>query len=256
MLIVKSFATPIVWVLALLILGLVLTAPSRRRRLFTAGRLLLFLGVALLIALSLNPVANWLAYPLESRYRQPAADVLDRLDLVVVLGGGTLPASPLRPGTELGKYSLPRFYHGVRFFRQSGADLLAFCGGPPREGAESEAQVMKAMAMDLGVPAERIVAETESHNTFENLANLARLLPVGEGRRIGLVTAATHMRRSCRVAVRQFPHDTIIPIPVHFTYDPIGWSQDSVVPSVRHLERSTVALREWVGLVWYRLRHR
>lgn len=255
MLIVKSFATPMVWVLALLVLGLMLTAPGRRKRFFAAGRLLLFLGVALLLALSLKPVANLLTYPLESRYPRPGPEVLDRLDLVVVLGGGAIPAGPLRPEAELGKHSYPRLCQGVRVFRHSGAELLAFCGGPPRDGAESEAHVMKAVAVDLGVPEQKIVTEAQSHNTFENLAYLARVLPAGQGRRIALVTSATHMRRSHGVAIRQFPHDTIVPLPVHFTHDPTGWSQESLVPSAGNLERSTAALREWIGLLWYRLRY-
>jgi uncharacterized SAM-binding protein YcdF (DUF218 family) len=256
MLIVKSFATPIVWVLALLVLGLILTTRGRSKRLFVAGRLLLLMSVVLLTALSLNPVADLLTYPLESRYPHASPQGVGELDLVVVLGGGTLPAGPLRPQADLGKYSYPRFYHGVRIFRQSHAPLLAFCGGPPRPGAQSEAQLMKSMALHLGVPEEKIVAEIRSHNTFENLAYLAPLLPAGRNRQIGLVTSATHMRRSHEVAVRQFPDDTIVPIPVHFTYDPTGWSQESIVPSARHLERSTVALHEWIGLLWYRLRHR
>jgi len=256
MLVVKSFATPMVWVLTLLVLGLVLSRPGRRKRLFAAGRFLLLLGVMLLAALSLNPVANLLVYPLEARYQRPGPEALRELDLVVVLGGGSLPAGHLRPEAELGRHAYPRFYHGVRVLRESDAGLLAFCGGPPRPGAESEADVMKAMALRLGVPPEKILTETQSHNTFENLALLVRLLPDGQGRRIGLVTSAVHMRRSHAVALRQFPHDTIVPIPVHFTYDPMGWSQDSVVLSAGNLERSTMALHEWIGLVWYRLRDR
>ena len=96
MFIVKSFATPIVWVLLLLVLGLALARKRQRNRLFAMGRLLLLTGTVLLLALSLSPVANFLTYPLESRYRSPAAEDLDRLDVVVVLGGGTYPSGHLR----------------------------------------------------------------------------------------------------------------------------------------------------------------
>jgi uncharacterized SAM-binding protein YcdF (DUF218 family) len=212
--------------------------------------------LVLLVVLSLHPVANWLSYPLESQYRMPPPEALRGLNLVVVLGGGSLPAGYLRQEAELGWYSYPRFYHAVCVFRDSHAGLLAFCGGPPREGAESEAQIMKTMALRLGVPEDQILAETTSHTTFENLANLARLLPPGQGRRIGLVTSALHMRRSCKVFAGQFPRDTLVPIPVHCTYDPVGWSQGSFVPSAGNLEQSTAALHEWIGLLWYALRHR
>jgi len=261
MLVLKSFATPTTWVLVLLVLGLILTRQGRRRAAKSGvsarrGRFLLLAGTGLLIAFSCKPVANFLTYPLESAYQPPPLEALSGLDIVVVLGGGLHPAGYLRQEAQLGRYAYPRFYHGVRIFRESHAGLLAFCGGPPRNGAESEAQIMKGMAVHLGVPEERILAETTSHTTFENATHLAGLLPAGQGRRIGLVTSAVHMRRSHRILTGQFPHDTIVPIPVYYTYDPTGWSQDSLVPSAGNLEQSTMALHEWIGLLWYSLRHR
>jgi hypothetical protein len=75
MVVVKSFTTPLVWVLVLLVLSLILTRPGRRKRLFAVGRWSLLLGTVLLFAFSLNPVANVLAYPLESQYEFPPAFV-------------------------------------------------------------------------------------------------------------------------------------------------------------------------------------
>ncbi len=256
MLVVKSFTTPLVWALVLLVLGAALTRPGQRKRLFAAGRLLLLLGILLLAGLSLKPVANALTYPLESRYPPPSPEALNQLDVIVVLGGGMRPSGALRQEADLDEFSYPRFCRAVRVLRQNNAGLLAFCGGPPWPEAESEAEVMKTIALDLGVPAEKMLTETESHNTFQNLANLARLLPAGQGRRIGLVTSAMHMRRSVGVFARQFPHDTVVPIPVDYSYDPNRLIQRAFVPSVRHLEQSTSALHEWIGLLWYRLRHR
>ena len=213
-------------------------------------------GTLLLLALSLNPVANSLTYSLESQYRSPPAQALDRLDVVVVLGGGIHPAGHLRQEAELSRFSYPRFYHGLRVFQQSHAGLLAFCGGPGPEGGESEAERMRAMVLFLGVPQDKIVTEETSRTTFENIANLARLLPAGQDRRIGLVTAAIHMRRSHAVSQRQFPGDTIIPIPVYYTYDPAATFLQNFVPTSGNLEKSTVALHEWIGLLWYKLRGR
>ncbi len=253
---VKSFTTPVVWVLLLLVLGLVLTRNGGRKRLITAGRLLLLAGTVLLLALSLRPVANFLTYPLEAQYRSPPPEALDRLDIVVVLGGGIYPTGHLRREAELSSFSYPRFYHGVRIFQQSHANLLAFCGGPGRVGTETEAETMRAMALAQGVPPDKILAEQTSRTTFENIANLARLLPAGQGRRIGLVTTALHMRRSYTVCQKQFPGDTIIPIPVYYTYDPAATFLGNFVPSSGNLEKSTVALHEWIGLLWYKLRGR
>ena len=256
MVVVKSFTTPLFWVLVLLVLSLILTRPGRKKRLLTIGRWSLLIGTILLSAFSLNPVANVLAYPLESQYQLPPAEVLDTLDIVVVLGGGAHPPGPLRPQAELSRYSYPRFYHGVRIFQQSHAHLLAFCGGPIREGVVSEGETMKSMAVGLGVPEEKILAETTSRTTFENISNLSRLLPAGQNRRIGLVTAAVHMWRAYGVFCRQFPHEIVVPIPVQATYEPRGWDYRSLVPNANNLDRSSMALHEWIGLLWYKLRGR
>jgi len=256
MLVVKSFATPIAWVLVLLLLGLVLTRQGGRKRLLGVGRFLLLAGTALLVGFSSKPVADWLTYLLESQYQPPPAPTLRGLDVVVVLGGGVYPSGHLRQEAELSKYTYPRFYHGVRIFKENQVGLLAFCGGPPRQGGESEADTMRGMALRLGLPEDKVIAETTSRTTFENLANLARLLPAGQGRRIGLVTSAVHMPRSHRVFVQQFPQDTVVPIPVYYTYDPRGWSVDTFTLSSGNLEQSNAALHEWIGLLWYSLRHR
>jgi len=261
MVVLKSFTTPMLWVLVLLVLGLILTHQTRRRNpkprvSMRVGRFLLLLGLALLVALSLNPVANLLTYPLEARYPPPSPEALGTLDVVAVLGGGVRPSDSFRPEAELTVHSYPRFYRGVQVFRQTNAGLLAFCSGVGRAGGESEAETMKTLALRLGVPAERILAETQSQNTFENVANLARMLPAGQERRIGLVTSAIHMWRSYRVCAQQFPHDTIVPIPAYYAYEPTGWRVESFLPSAGNIERSTMALHEWIGLVWYSLRHR
>jgi uncharacterized SAM-binding protein YcdF (DUF218 family) len=251
---VKSFATPIVWVLLLMILGLIGTRFSRGRRLFKVGWCFLLAAFLILLALSLDPVANLLAHSLESRHPSPSPEVLATLDVVVVLGGGLYPAGHLRKQDELAREAYPRFFRGVKYFQESDADVLAFCGGPPRGTQVSEAQVMRSMAVSLGVPEDKTVIESTSRNTMENAAKLAVLLP-GEGRRIGLVTSATHMMRSKWVFERVFPRDTIVPMPVYFTFDPTDWLSRRMVPSVGNLDRSTVALHEWIGILWYVLRY-
>lgn len=256
MVIVKSLATPVVWVLVLLVVGLILTRRSRRRKgVFRIGWYAVLLGTILLFTLSLSLVADLLAYSLECRYSPPQPDVLDTVAIVVVLGGGVRPSGGLRVEAGLSECAYPRLYEGVKAFKASGASLLVCCGGRPWEGAESEAEVMKAMAIAMGVSEDRILAETRSHNTMQNAACLAELLPAGQDRQIGLVTTATHMLRSVKVFERHFAGDTIVPIPANYTSGSRLWMFDSFVPSSRCLERSTVALHEWLGLLWYWVRY-
>lgn len=253
MFIVKSLATPLVWVLILLVLGLVWVKFSRRKA--HLGWYAVLLATLILLAFSFPPFANMLTYSLESRVPIPTDDALSRLDVVVVLGGGGYPSGGFRREAELADRSYPRLYHGVRIFQQGHARLLAFCGGVLRAGKESEADIMKAMALQLGVPADQILTETDSSNTMENAAGLADVLPKGAGRCIGLVTSATHMLRSVQRFRKQFPDDTVVPIPVHYRYDPDPWSMKGLRPSVESLAESTAAVHEWIGLLWYAVRY-
>ena len=255
MFVIKSFAAPLIWVLLSLSLGLIFMKLSRKRVLPTLGRYLVLFGTLTLLLLSFPPFANVLTYSLESRVSVPTVEALDTLDVVVVLGGGGRPSGGLRKEAELADQSYPRLYHGVRLFREGHADLLAFCGGEIREGKESEAEIMKVMAMQLGVPEDKIVTETNSRNTMENASGLAQQLPAESGRRIGLVTTATHMFRSAQTFRLQFPNDTIVPIPVHHHYDPDPWRIKGLRPSVTALEESTAAIHEWIGLLWYAIRY-
>lgn len=255
MFLIKSFAMPLVWVLGLLVVGLVLMKCSRRRRAPKVGWVLVFVGTLLLLVFSFPPFANMLTYSVESRVPVPDGEVLSSLDAIVVLGGGGFPSGGFRSEAELSGRSYPRLYHGVRLFQQGHAEAIAFCGGEIREGKEAEAEIMKAMALQMGVPAEKIITETASTNTYENAAGLAELLGGGSNRRIGVVTSATHVLRSAQTFARHFPDDTIVPIPVHHQYDPDPWRIKNLRPTIEAFAQSTGALHEWIGLLWYRIRY-
>lgn len=253
--IIKAFlTTPIIWVLLLLAVGLVWTRRAGVKRRHKAGWWLAFAGTVLLLVLSLRSVAGLLTWSLVREYTPAGDEVLQNLDLVVVLGGGMTgwekPSGPF----ELRGEAYARWFHGVRAFKIGSARVLAFCGGRPKGAAVSEAEVMQAMALAMGVPRDGMLLEAKSHNTMQNAAELAERLPPGAGRRIGLVTSATHMRRSESVFHTIFPDDTVVPIPVYFEHG-AAVGLEHVVPTARALEESTRALHEWIGMAWYALRY-
>jgi len=252
---VKSLATPIVWVMALLILGLVLTRHLRKERRFRIGWFVMLLGVLLLLSLSLRPIANILVYSLECQYNPASSEILKTLDTIVVLGAGSYPSGGLRTEAELSGTTYSRLYNGVKAFKQSDANLLGLCGGPIGD-PKSDAEVMKAVAVYMGVPSDNILTETQSNNTMENAVRLAALIPAGEKRCIGLVTSATHMLRAEKVFRNQFPDHTIVPVPTNYMYDKTVWSVKTAIPSVGALEQSTIAIHEWIGILWYSIRYR
>jgi len=255
MVVVESIATPIMWVLVLLI-GVLLFLKCSKKKLphKTAGAFIL-LGTLILLVFSPSPVSNLLVYSLEREYSQLSPKALSTLDVVVVLGHVVYP--PGGPGSEaeLSGVGYSRCYNGTKTFLRSNASLLVFSGCPSGKGLPSSAEIMKGVATQMGVSEEKILIETESHNTMEHAILLEKLLPAGQKRKIGIVTSATHMLRSVSTFKRQFTNDIIVPIPVNYTQKPMVWSPGSFVPSAEALLESTVALHEWFGIIWYSLRY-
>ena len=244
---VKPLSTPIVWVLLLMVFGLILQRFRSRRRLSLGGWFCVVAAAILLYLLSIPAVSNSLVYALECQQRPSATQLPTGLDVIAILGGGQLRAGQFREAPEPGGITYARVVEGVRAFRKQPAANLALCGG--------EAQAMKPLALDLGVPPERLIVEAASQNTMQNARELRTLLAPGGHRRIGLVTSALHMRRAERVFKQVFADDTVIPIPVHFIYDPPPERWQMVIPTARALTTSTDALHEWIGLLWYAIRY-
>ena len=243
----KSLATPIVWVLILMTLSLILIIRPTKKLRFKLGKCALFLGICILFLLSLEPVSNLLIYYLECQYKLPSEEVLSDLDMVVILGGGMNISGGLREHAEARGFTYARMFNGVRVFKQSGARRLALCGG--------SAEVMKELALELGVEESKIITETRSGTTMENATELVKLLPPVEQRQIGLVTSALHMLRSKKTFKKQFPNDTIVPIPVNYIYSPEWYFPKHWIPSTKTFLNSNYAIHEWIGIIYYSIRY-
>ncbi len=76
-----------------------------------------------------------------------------------------------------------------------------------------EAELMRALAIDQGVPADRIAIEDRATNTFENVRFTAAILKQRGWRSILLVSSPYHMRRASLVWAKVAPEVTVIPTP-------------------------------------------
>jgi len=252
---IALLATPIMWALGLIVLGLILGLRQRRKKLFFLGRILIIAAGLVLYLFSIPAISDRLLYSLESQYRQPDVDVLSGLDLVVVLGAGYHPSGVLRESAEPSGLAYARVRGGVKAFKNSGAGAIAFCEGWRDDARESGADVMKALAIELGVQEGKIITEDKSENTMQNAMELKKVLATKGPGHIGLATSALHMPRSHRVFKKIFPEYTIVPIPVNYIYTPENRFLNNFIPSARNLQTSTEALHEWIGMVWYAIRY-
>ena len=77
---------------------------------------------------------------------------------------------------------------------------LILTGGNAPDGGASEAEIMRALLLDMGVDSARVVVEDRAVDTFDNFENVARL--VDPARPVVLVTSGYHLLRAGRVARR------------------------------------------------------
>lgn len=191
-------------------------------------------AVILLYLLSLPPVAYLLMRSLE----QPA-DAPHDAQAIVVLGGGTV------RGQELTGSSLERLRHGVMVGRQLGLPLLL-------AGGDNEAIRMGEMAR--GEFEGEIWLEDRSFDTHENALFSAPLLRERGVDTVLLVSHAYHLRRARREFERQGFQVRCAPIG---PLTPGRWRGGvyTVLPSSEALSASSRALEEWMGVLYYRLRH-
>ncbi len=106
-------------------------------------------------------------------------------------------------------------------YKAGRAGKLLLCGGALRDfpdGQRSEAEHMRAAALQLGVPADDILLDNSSQNTVENIlfamVELQRAFRLNEVRSVLLVTTAYHMRRSLAIARYLLPaHIAVYPCP-------------------------------------------
>ena len=237
-------ADPLLWAV-----GLLLVAGGAVLRRARGLGLLLLCGGLLLGALGSGPGARSLLFPLESRFPALLSPPGQEVAWIVVLTGGEGWA-PGRPITsDLSTSSAARLLEAVRVWRMLGENLkILFVGGVGQPGRRAEAPLVALAALALGVPPEAVDREAASRNTHENaLAIRDRLGPA----RFILITSAFHMPRAmaaCRAA-------GLTPIPAPCGHRAPGTlTAYDFVPASEYLWDSALAIREYLALIYYRLR--
>ena len=244
-----SFATqPLAWVVVLL-LGALLCMPARR----AWGMCLGWTALAVLLLQGWEPLPDALLRQLETRHAGPGADAkLQHYAGVVVLGGALEPAyvglASQQPALN---DAAERMTASVTLLQQNAHFRLLFTGGEGELFGQglSEAQRARIFFDSMGVPAQRIVYESASRNTYENAVFSAKLRGIDPAQPWLLLTSASHMPRALATFVK-FGWN-VTPYPVDFrTGLQTPWTQYSLALGARKWH---MALHELVGLLAYRL---
>jgi uncharacterized SAM-binding protein YcdF (DUF218 family) len=235
--------------LAVGVVGLIgLFMPPRGIR--RAGRWLLASMVLAMGALAVLPAGLWLG-PLENRFPPPHS-LPAGVDGVIVLSGALDVKRSHRRGrpemTEAadrvtGLLELAQRYAGAKLVFTGGTDALL-------DDRHREADFIPNLLDRMGVATGRLILERESRNTHENAVLSKALARPRPGETWLLVTSAFHMPRA--VGVFRRSGWEVIPYPVD--YRSVGRPDWTSPPDLlRGLAEVSLATKEWVGLIAYRL---
>ena len=113
-------------------------------------------------------------------------------DALIVLGCQVYPSGELSPQLALRLDAALAAY-------QSRPRLIVTCGGQGPNEPGPEGQIMRQWLIGQGVPEADVVAENESQNTRQNLANTKALLPENV-QRVTIITSDYHLPRALAIA--------------------------------------------------------
>lgn len=251
----KPFLLPPTLIAAAFAIGIVLVWRNRKR----SGLRVLLGTLIVYVLLSLDPVANGLAWTLERRYvTTPSLDAHRDATAIVILAGGATEADGQRDVGELSGSSWRRLWRGITVYRAlDGTIPMLYSGGSgdPFNAVSHEAELARSYALAAGIPADAFKIEMTSRTTYESGTAVARFLrerkPDAVAPKILLVTSAWHMPRA--VAVFERLGLVAVPIPVDFMGRTVHVTPLSIFPSADALSTSVLSIHEWVGMLGYQV---
>jgi len=217
----------------------------------SAITLLTALGLYLL---SLQPVASLLIAPLEGSYKVPPPERLKSCQALVVLGGGVKVKAPfLELKNDLSEDAFKRLVGAYKLYQMKERPIVV--SGYSVRDKVSEAQIMKSLLIYLGVKASDIYTDDRSRDTYENALFTKRILKELKASNFCLITSAYHTPRSVYLFQKVgFKKEQIVPVPVDFKASHSPFTVYKLLPTAYWLNVSAKALKEYFGLLYYKMR--
>ncbi len=203
---------------------------------------------------SMPIVAEALMGKLERDYPAVMMTEVPVSQCIVVLGGTVEPVLPPRVDIDMHE-AVDRVRKAAQLFHAGRGRVIIVTGGnqPWSPFTVPEAESMKVLLLEWGVPAAAIVVEGASRNTRENARNAIVAMQEVACDTPLLVTSAAHMKRSVaafeKMGVTVFPVSADVRVIIRLGLTPLDF-----LPDADALKMSTDAMREWIGQKVYQMR--
>jgi uncharacterized SAM-binding protein YcdF (DUF218 family) len=207
---------------------------DRLRRLYGAAKAgparIAAVAIVLYLLVFQSPLVWWLAAPLRVVHTpQPA-------DAVVVFAGGVGEFGRAGGGVQ------ERIAKAVDLYRAGVAPRVIISSG--YVFTLREAEVMKAIAIANGVPADAILLEESAADTYQNVMFTHRILRDHNWRKIALVSSPYHMRRALMTWRKVAPEVEVIATPPEASQF-YAHTRGASTEQIRGL------LQEYAGILYY-----
>lgn len=246
--IIGLLTQPMLWVAAILAIALWCSRSHAR-----TSKWLILAAIFFTLGLGLTPLPDMAIRNLERQYPEiPLTQDLSGYYGVVVLGGALEPGhvaqSHLQPVLNS---SAERMTAAVALARAFPHLKIVFTGGEGMYFGTGPSEAHRALTFfsSMGLPASRVLMESDSRNTYENAVMTARLPGINTQQKWLLLTSAWHMPRSMATFRKAGWNVSAYPVDYR-TGDTTPWTY---YDTARGIDRWDLLLHEWLGIVAYRL---
>jgi uncharacterized SAM-binding protein YcdF (DUF218 family) len=243
------FAQPSNALLTLLLVG---TAMLWSRWARWGRRIVLWASLLLLLA-GLSPLGHAIILPLENRFDRARLETGAPPDGIVVLGGAQDMSIIRARGVVAVNEAAERLIEAATLARRFPEARIMFSGGSNALFGDRDTEALGAreLLVKLGVAPERLLLEDKSRDTYENAAFSARLAAPKAFERWLLITSASHMPRA--MGCFRTARFAVEPWPVDFRTRGVDDIWRFFPKPSEGLRRVDLAMREWLGLLAYRV---
>tara|TARA_B100000575_G_scaffold259221_1_gene231308 strand:+ start:1248 stop:2027 length:780 start_codon:yes stop_codon:yes gene_type:complete len=211
-------------------------------------KFLFFFYFSFILLVSFFPIGKYLIHKLEKQYYN--LEIPERIDGIIILGGVTNVTLHNDFNEVNVNDSAERLIESVPIIKNNPDVTIIFAGGSGDmlNPNLNHAKVVKAFYEKTGVDTSRIIFETESRNTFENLLYSKEIAEPNHNNTWILITSAFHLKRSTLIAEKL--EWKLHPYPVDFKVRKdfkFNISLD-LLSNIVYFQNAT---HEWLGLLYY-----
>jgi uncharacterized SAM-binding protein YcdF (DUF218 family) len=182
--------------------------------------------------------------------KEAKKDTKVKSDVILVLGGsamaGTTCVGPICkqigfiPHPHYNPCLVARVDHAVLLYKEGYAPKILMSGGDDKEDNVNEAETMKKIAIEAGIPEEDILMEKESTSTYENLTRSQKVINEAGLHSVIIVSEPYHNARAELVAKKLHYNYTLSP-----ARDSQCWNENNFFANWSFVKRESLAIIDY-----------